>query len=1576
MHIKKNTIIIVFLALTLNLTLVAQEKVKAIEDYPIWIDMMEQSSVNMEDARKAFDAYWKHNTHFKGDRSKQFERWYVINSKRLDAYGNVISAEQVRQEFQRMRSFGNFEQKGKWYNYGPITVGPRNGIKKDGGRVKDIAFHPTDENTYLVSCFKSGLFKTTDAGLTWTPLTDQLPQEVYISKILPSNPSTIFIGTNSGVLKSIDGGNTWSNTSLASTKTNALIIKPNEENVLIAGTQSGIYRSTNEGSTWTQVQSASNVEELRVHPTNSSIMYAGTNGSTSQFFRSTDGGATWAEDTSFGQGAFMKIAVTPAEPNYVYVINSRDHLNQDSFEGVYRSTDSGLTFTKQSGETPCITGYDNSGAISRGQPNYNLFIVSDPNNANIVYAGGVKSWKSINGGISWTQVFNDVTSDGGGLHLDQLTWSYSPINDKLFAVNDGGIYFLNTNDKFQSITDGLPIAEVWECTQSQQNPTNVAGGTFHCGIKLNKDGVWLSPWGGDEATVLFDYSDDTYAYHFKYEKISRSVDGGLSFQRINSSSADRGFYTGTGVLDKSDVNTLFVGLFEVEKINNARTATSSQAWDKISSFGGNSRIEKIEQCDANHNIMYVSREGNNFYRSDNVRAASPNFTDLTSNLPASGKVTDIATHPTNENLVYILLGSQIYKSEDKGSSWTNISNGLPGVALLEMIYDKSSDEGIYVGTDIGIYYKDATLSSWIDYSDGLPVIRVSGMDIYYGATREESFLTVSTDGRGFWRSELNDITATAPTVGFSSNRTSIYQDGQIEFVNESTEISVGSFLWTFEGGSPATSVERNPIVTYNTIGNYDVTLTYFTNAGTTTKSTPNYITVEAPVVPTADFSVNNQTVFQGNALEFIDTSLGDPTSWLWTFEGGTPSTSTEQNPIITYNTLGNYKVTLEATNLAGTNTKEVVDYITVTENTGSGPLQAQYNFQGNLIDDSSYSRNLIVEGGFTPSYIADNNSNLNSAYQAPNESNKYLTNNYKGIGVNGERTVTAWIKTNNAGTRKTIVSWGQNSPGQMFNVMIENGNIRVEGGGCNVQNDDSTVARLDDDTWRHIAVTYNPSDGDRAKDIKLYIDGVYYANQPDSGDSFNSEATVINTDITTNNIQIGNANYNAGYYWRGALDDVRIYSVALTAEEVVTVMNETPDMPPVANFVASDTNIFSGDDVDFNDTSIGNPTSWSWVFEGGTPTTSILKNPTVNYSTIGTYKVTLTATNAFGADTKEIVDYISVTQRPAPTANFSANNLEIFEGDSVNFTDTSADDPTSWLWAFEGGTPTSSTEQNPVITYNTEGTYKVTLTASNTIGDDTKEEVNYITVYKPLGLPIDNYTIQITGETCRNSNNGIIDITVKEDYDYTATITGSNISEITQAFSVSNPLHIENLPAVTYQVCITITGVTYYNKCFTVVVSQPEDLSVLSKVNTKSKTVSLTLFGASSYTIELNDKKYFTSKNEITLDLESNKNNTLKVSTDLNCQGVFEENIMLNDTIFYPNPVSNKLTISTRKLFEKADTILLTIFSVNGKQVLSKEYKTPSNGKIRVNTEPLQKGIYIVSLISNEDVVNCKIIKQ
>jgi PKD repeat protein len=165
--------------------------------------------------------------------------------------------------------------------------------------------------------------------------------------------------------------------------------------------------------------------------------------------------------------------------------------------------------------------------------------------------------------------------------------------------------------------------------------------------------------------------------------------------------------------------------------------------------------------------------------------------------------------------------------------------------------------------------------------------------------------------------------------------------------------------------------------------------------------------------------------------------------------------------------------------------------------------------------------------------------------------------------------------------------------------------------------------------------------------------------------------------------------------------------------------------PPVADFSA---NPLSGGvpfTTQFTDLSQA-PTSWSWNFGDGN--TSTEQNPSHTYTSMGTFTVSLTATNQFGSDTMTKTDYITVTAPQPPIADFVADNTDVNIGNIVNFTDLSLENPTSWSWTFAGGTPGTSTLQNPSIQYNTVGTFDVTLVATNAQGSDTMTKVGYISV--------------------------------------------------------------------------------------------------------------------------------------------------------------------------------------------------------------------------------------------------------
>lgn len=179
---------------------------------------------------------------------------------------------------------------------------------------------------------------------------------------------------------------------------------------------------------------------------------------------------------------------------------------------------------------------------------------------------------------------------------------------------------------------------------------------------------------------------------------------------------------------------------------------------------------------------------------------------------------------------------------------------------------------------------------------------------------------------------------------------------------------------------------------------------------------------------------------------------------------------------------------------------------------------------------------------------------------------------------------------------------------------------------------------------------------------------------------------------------------------------------------------------PTANFDVNggSTTINSSQQISFRDKSLNNPTSWSWSFPGGTPSSSTLKSPSITYSTPGNYNVSLTVSNQSGSDTKTLTNYILVNRTvQKPVAQFAASgNTTITSGSSVSFVDQSSNNPTSWSWSFPGGNPSSSTAQNPIITYSTAGNYDVTLTVNNQSGNNAKTLTNYIQVNQVVQTPV------------------------------------------------------------------------------------------------------------------------------------------------------------------------------------------------------------------------------------------------
>jgi hypothetical protein len=237
-------------------------------------------------------------------------------------------------------------------------------------------------------------------------------------------------------------------------------------------------------------------------------------------------------------------------------------------------------------------------------------------------------------------------------------------------------------------------------------------------------------------------------------------------------------------------------------------------------------------------------------------------------------------------------------------------------------------------------------------------------------------------------------------------------------------------------------------------------------------------------------------------------------------------------------------------------------------------------------------------------------------------------------------------------------------------------------------------------------------------------------------------------------------------------------------------------------------------------------------------------------------------------------------------------------------------------------------------------------------------------------LPATNFKVQTISATCKGSANGSIGIQAVQNLNYTATITGANIN--TAPYPFTSTAQINNLPTGSYNVCITVAGQPDYSECFTAVVTEPKDLAVyVANINPNNQ-VTLNLSGSSFYTINLNGTNYTTTQNELTLQLSKGKN-TLLISTEKDCQGIVEKDIVIEENIPYPNPFSDKISVNLGADIIKSVNIKLT--DIFGNPIYSAKYAR-KNGILTIDVSNLKTGIYLFNFATDTLTKVFKILKQ
>lgn len=731
-------------------------------NYPfaIW---MEPETDDFATIQQQAEAWFEGKDQGRGTGYKQWKRWEYLNQHRLTGDGKITNYSARNWEaFMESGSAGRITN-GSWYfiTASSYVNGP-SGYNPGLGRVNCIAFHPTDVNTLWVGLPSGGLWRTTNNGSSWTPLSDGLPA-IGVSGIVvhPTTPTTLWILTGDGdagdtrsigVLKSTNGGATWFSTGLSWLVTDnvrgyKLKRNPSNSNELWAVTDAGLWRTTNGGTTWTNMFSG-NWRDLEFKPGTSSTMYLS---STNSFYRSTDSGVTWTLITSglpTGESR-VEIGVSPANSNYVYLVcGPGGSGGSGTYKGVYRSTDSGVNFSTMS-TTPNILGSDNAGGGTGDQSWYDLDIAVSRSAIGTIMVGGINTWRSTNGGSTWTLTshwsLNSIPAGVGYTHADIHALEINPLNSRLYCGSDGGIFYSdNFGTNWTDISSGLQPTQWYRIAGVQSSTSLIIGGTQDNGSnKYTGTSTITHIYGADGMDCMINYNNTNIMYFSSQNGgLRKSTDAGNTSVSIKPAGSTGAWVT-PYIMHPTNPDIIYGGFSDVY-----RSADGGSTWTNKGVDGRGAMVHGVN----NTSIVYAS------YLSTLYRSANngDSWTTISGGLPGY-TITGIEIDHQDANQVWVTLagyiaGQKVYKTENASAAtvvWNNISGTLPNTVVNCIETDNDGpDDAIYIGTDIGVFYRDATLSDWTPFSNWLPVVMVFDLEI----NESSDVITAATYGRGLWRS--------------------------------------------------------------------------------------------------------------------------------------------------------------------------------------------------------------------------------------------------------------------------------------------------------------------------------------------------------------------------------------------------------------------------------------------------------------------------------------------------------------------------------------------------------------------------------------------------------------------------------------------------------------------------------------------------------------------------------------------------------------------------------------------------------------------------------------------------------